>query len=174
MLLPSRTIDVTLDLRSMTTDDADAVAALFQSAHADGGAGGWKIRDIAHLLDEGGAGVIAFAPGNTGPAGAVLAMRVGADMDIVNIAVGNAFRRRSLGRNLLNLLAAQAESSSYERILLEVADDNTVARAFYEAMEFNIVGTRPAYYPRDGYRVDAKIMARTLNTKHSNFRLFQS
>ena len=72
----------------MIADDADAVAALFLSAHADGGAGGWKTRDITRVLDEGGAGVIAFAPGVTGPAGAVLAMRAGADMDIVNIAVG--------------------------------------------------------------------------------------
>ena len=164
MLLPPKNVDVTLDLRAMTIDDADAVAALFKSAHPDGGAGGWKIRDITRVLDEGGAGVIAFAPGVTGPAGAVLAMRAGADMDIINIAVGDAFRRRSLGRHLLKLLAAQAESGNYERILLEVADDNIIAKAFYEAMAFTTVGTRPAYYPRDGYRVDAKIMARTLNT----------
>lgn len=163
MLLPPRTIDVTLDLREMIADDADAVAALFLSAHADGGAGGWKTRDITRVLDEGGAGVIAFAPGVSGPAGAVLAMRAGADMDIVNIAVGNAFRRRSLGRHLLKVLATRAESANYKRILLEVADDNTIAKAFYEAMAFTIVGTRPAYYPRDGYRVNAKIMARTLN-----------
>ena len=163
MLLPPKTVDVTLDLRAMTISDANAVAALFQSAHADGGAGGWKTRDITRVLDEGGAGVIAFAPGVMGPAGAILAMRAGADMDIINIAVGDAFRRRSLGRHLLKLLASQAENGSYERILLEVADDNTIAKAFYEAMSFTTVGTRPAYYPRDGYRVDAKIMARTLD-----------
>ena len=157
-------MDITLDLREMIAADAEAVAALFLSAHANGGAGGWKTRDITRVLDEGGAGVIAFAPGVSGPAGAVLAMYAGTDMDIINIAVGTSFRRRSLGRHLLKVLASQAKRANCKRILLEVADDNTTAKAFYEAMAFSIVGTRPAYYPRDGHRVDAKIMARTLNT----------
>lgn len=162
MLLPPRTIDVTLDLRAMDGEDAEAVVVLFQSAHADGGAGGWKARDINRVLLEGGAGAIAFAPGVADPVGAVLAMRAGADMDIINIAVSEAFRRRSLGENLLNLLTSDMSDQGFERILLEVADDNHVAKAFYQAMGFTLIGARPGYYPRDGYRVEAKIMARTL------------
>jgi ribosomal-protein-alanine N-acetyltransferase len=157
-------IDITLDLRAMATRDASAVADLFQRAYTDGGAGGWKARDIQRILTEGGAGFIAFAPGLDTPAGAILAMQAGGDMDIINIAVSDRYRRRSLGQNLLKLLSSQAAANGFERVLLEVADDNLAAKAFYKAMDFTIIGGRPGYYPRDGYRVEAIIMARTLTS----------
>lgn len=154
-----RTKHVTLTLRLMTAEDASSVAAVFQAAHSDGGAGGWRAWDIARVLNEGGAGVIAYTPEAESPVGAVLAMRAGDDMDIINIVVTEPYRRKRLGQSLLELLVKTANIDDVGRILLEVAEDNGPAKAFYANMGFNEVGTRPAYYPRDGYRVDAKIMA---------------
>lgn len=155
----NRTKHITLNLRAMAAEDAPAVATLFYAAHADGGAGGWRAWDITRVLHENGVGVVAYAPDAPEPVGAVLAMRAGDDMDIINIAVAESYRRKRLGQGLLELLVTTANAAAVGRILLEVAEDNAPAKAFYANMGFNEIGTRPAYYPRGGYRVDAKIMA---------------
>lgn len=152
--------------RRIRSEDASAIAGLFETANADGGAGGWREKDIIRILSEGGAGVIAAAPQpplQSQPIGAVLAMRAGDDLDIINIVVEKAQRRTGVGQRLLNTLLEIAIEQKYERLLLEVAEDNIAAIAFYTGLDFAIIGVRPAYYPRPGHRIDARVMARRLN-----------
>ncbi|MEM6356346.1 MAG: GNAT family N-acetyltransferase, partial [Pseudomonadota bacterium] len=79
------------------------------------------------------------------------------------IGVVPSARRSGLGRALLNAALAIAEGSGAASVFLEVAEDNTAARALYDDTRFVEVGRRASYYlRRDGSRVDALILRRDL------------
>ncbi|HEX22067.1 MAG TPA: ribosomal-protein-alanine N-acetyltransferase [Chromatiales bacterium] len=82
---------------------------------------------------------------------------------ILNVCVAGAFRRRSLGRTLMLHLLDEAEILSVETVFLEVRESNPVAIRLYEGLGFNQVGTRRDYYPAEGGREDAIIMALPLS-----------
>lgn len=68
------------------------------------------------------------------------------DMEIYNIAVDPSERRKGLGKKLLELSLEAARLTSIERILLEVRESNTAARALYEGAGFVSHGRRKSYY----------------------------
>jgi ribosomal-protein-alanine N-acetyltransferase len=55
---------------------------------------------------------------------------------------------------------AEAAARGAAAILLEVATDNTTARALYASAGFVVIGRRPRYYPGGG---DAAIMRALLH-----------
>ncbi len=82
---------------------------------------------------------------------------------ILNVCVAGAFRRRGLGRTLMLHLLDEAEILGVETVFLEVRESNPVAMRLYESLGFNRVGTRRDYYPAQGGREDAIIMALPLS-----------
>ena len=93
------------------------------------------------------------------PAGApvayLMARRVLDEVEILSLAVAAAWRRRGLGRALVeHALAAEGGWSSAH---LEVRDDDAGAQAFYAGLGFRPVGRRPRFY-RGG--IDATTMRR--------------
>ncbi len=82
---------------------------------------------------------------------------------ILNVCVAGAFRRRGLGRTLMLHLLDEAETLGVETVFLEVRESNPVAMRLYESLGFNRVGTRKGYYPAEGGREDAIIMALPLS-----------
>ncbi|VAX03301.1 Ribosomal-protein-S18p-alanine acetyltransferase [hydrothermal vent metagenome] len=82
---------------------------------------------------------------------------------ILNVCVASAFRCRSLGRTLMLHLLDEAEILGVETVFLEVRESNPVAMRLYESLGFNRVGTRKDYYPAEGGREDAIIMALPLS-----------
>ena len=69
--------------------------------------------------------------------------------ELQRIAVDPVRRRTGVATRLLSAVVRLATADGAERLLLEVREDNTEARAFYEARGFAEVDRRPRYY-RDG------------------------
>ena len=61
------------------------------------------------------------------------------EWELLNIAVDPLFRRRGVGRRLVEALPAG-------RIFIEVRESNKAARAFYESSGFAASGRRRGYY----------------------------
>jgi [ribosomal protein S18]-alanine N-acetyltransferase len=83
-------------------------------------------------------------------AGYILFWLLPGEIDIHNIAVHRDFRRRGLGRSLLENVIIEARSRTSSRITLEVRKSNTVAQKLYEAVGFTVSGVRKGYYSDDG------------------------
>ncbi len=80
-------------------------------------------------------------------AGYVSIYHLGAELEIINIAVNPAFRRQGVGAFLLRHVRGEAEISGAERIILEVRRSNAPAIALYESQGFTQAGIRRNYYP---------------------------
>jgi len=80
---------------------------------------------------------------------------VGDVADLERIATRHAMRGRGVARGLLTDLIGDARDLGAERMLLEVAADNSAAIGLYESFGFSTVSTRKAYYPDGG---DALVM----------------
>lgn len=81
-------------------------------------------------------------------AGFMLCQAVAEDGEILTYAIQPAFQRRGLGRELLRATVALAKSCSWEKLFLEVAEDNAPALRLYISYGFKVSGKRPGYYPR--------------------------
>lgn len=90
-------------------------------------------------------------------AGYILFWLLPGEIDIHNIAVHKDFRRRGLGRSLLENVIVEARSRASSRITLEVRKSNMVAQKLYESVGFEFSGVRKGYYSDDGE--DAFLMA---------------
>jgi ribosomal-protein-alanine N-acetyltransferase len=81
-------------------------------------------------------------------------------VEIQNVAVHPDWRRRSIGRQLVEALLAEARAAGVGRALLEVRSTNRPALSLYHKLGFRETGTRPGYYS-DGE--DAVLMERDLD-----------
>jgi ribosomal-protein-alanine N-acetyltransferase len=67
-------------------------------------------------------------------------------VDIHNLAVHTDYRRRGLGRSLLNRVVAEARRQSIARVVLEVRRSNLPAQKLYKSTGFRVSGVRKGYY----------------------------
>lgn len=96
-------------------------------------------------------------------AGGMILARVAADeMEVLTLAVAPAARRRGLGRALLAAAQAWGAAQGAAVAFLEVAEDNTAARALYAAAGFVAAGRRPRYYANGA---DALVLRRVLSPR---------
>jgi [ribosomal protein S18]-alanine N-acetyltransferase len=79
--------------------------------------------------------------------------------------IGTRDEGRGIGRALLAWCEAQARDGGAARMLLEVREDNTRARAFYTAAGYREIDRRRGYYRIRGRRIDALVMERVLTTE---------
>ena len=77
---------------------------------------------------------------------------------MMNLAVLPAFRRRSVGKNLVLELINRLTDNEVHSLTLEVRASNMPALALYEVLGFEQVGRRPNYYTAP--REDALILRR--------------
>lgn len=68
------------------------------------------------------------------------------EIQILNIAVHEKFRRRKIGRALLTHAIREGCERKARVANLEVRKSNTAARRLYETEGFRVVGERPDYY----------------------------
>lgn len=119
----------------------------------------WEAPVLERILAlSGGFGYLAWQ-GNT-PAGFVLARDLGGEVEVLSIGVLPQWRRRGIGRGLIDAVIAHAESAGIGSIVLEVATQNEAARRLYAAFGFVQVGRRPRYYRQMGAGADALILRR--------------
>lgn len=93
--------------------------------------------------------------------GLIVARAVGEEVEVLTAGTGVGFRRRGIGRALLEAATVWALSAGARRIVLEVAVDNTAARALYDRAGFRPCGRRPDYYSGEPRR-DALLLELTL------------
>jgi [ribosomal protein S18]-alanine N-acetyltransferase len=80
--------------------------------------------------------------------------------DLHRIAVTPAWRRRGVGRALMEALLAEARARRCDRMLLEVEAANEAALALYGRLGFVRIARRRAYYGPDH---DAVVLERRLD-----------
>jgi ribosomal-protein-alanine N-acetyltransferase len=140
-------------IRLATTDDIGAIAELELVLF---GADAWSEHQVAEELAGVGREVL-VEDGETGLLGYVVTMLVGDVADLQRIGVRPEQRRRGLASALL------AEALRGSRMLLEVAETNEAARAFYATAGFVEIDRRRHYY-RDGS--DALVLERVHDRRH--------
>jgi ribosomal-protein-alanine N-acetyltransferase len=78
--------------------------------------------------------------------GFVVARTLAPELDIVDLAVARAFRRRGLGRHLLRSLLDRAARGGVEKVFLEVREGNRAARRLYRGFGFEETQRRREFY----------------------------
>lgn len=119
----------------------------------------WSVAEFEALLQARGVIWRSSACG----AGFVLAQAVPPEAEILTIAVAPEARGKGLARALMGDLMEALPQAGVDALFLEVAEDNSAARALYAATGFAEAGRRRGYYPRaTGPAVDALILRRPL------------
>lgn len=76
--------------------------------------------------------------------------------EISNVAVAEKFRRRGIGRRLMEYMLKEAPSFGIGDLTLEVRVSNAPAISLYESLGFHKEGVRPGFYEKP--KEDALIM----------------
>jgi ribosomal-protein-alanine N-acetyltransferase len=92
------------------------------------------------------------------PIGFALALDLGGTCEILSLGVIPDRRRRGAGAALLAAITAEARRRGGRALVLEVAEDNPVARALYAARGFVAIGRRARYYRRGRQFADALVL----------------
>jgi ribosomal-protein-alanine N-acetyltransferase len=98
------------------------------------------------------------------PAGLALAQDLAAECEILSVGVVPGRRRGGIGAMLLSALVEEAARRRARTMFLEVAEDNSAARALYAASGFVQIGRRTNYYRRASGLVDALVLRLLLST----------
>ena len=76
---------------------------------------------------------------------------------ITNVAVRPEYRRRGIGRKMMELILLEAKKRGIVSISLEVRVSNKPARELYKGFGFSVAGLRKGYYSDNGE--DALLMS---------------
>ena len=157
---------IAIQVRAAGPLDVAAISVLHAACFADGLAGEvWSESAIAQIMAMPGTyGLIVTEEAGAGEASAGFALaRVdGGKCEILSLGVPAPWRRRGLGRVLVKAALAHGHEAGAARAVLEVAEDNSAARALYLAEGFSVVSRRPGHYRRGATRQDALVFARDL------------
>ncbi len=134
----------------------EALAALHAKAFSATRA--WSATEFASLLSHAGT----FAHGSTD---SFALIRVVVDeAEVLTLATDPAKRRQGLATTALHNGETAACAAGAVAIFLEVAEDNTAAKALYASCGYAQVGRRAGYYqPKDAAPVAALVMRKELN-----------
>ncbi|MBQ7456188.1 MAG: ribosomal protein S18-alanine N-acetyltransferase [Desulfovibrio sp.] len=72
------------------------------------------------------------------------------EMEILNLAVLPAYRRKGYGRFLLMTCLQASQKMGIHTVWLEVRERNVAARALYDSVGFVVSGVRAKYYSDTG------------------------
>jgi [ribosomal protein S18]-alanine N-acetyltransferase len=141
-----------LVVRCAEESDLEQVAAIEREAFSDPWtrdalASALHLAHIRFLVAEEAEG----SPGGGGAdgvtlAGYVVALVMGEEGEIADLAVAPAARRRGVGSLLLGRMKQELASCGVRSLYLEVRDSNLAALALYRAHRFEAVGRRRGYY----------------------------
>lgn len=149
-------MDADLPIRPLRSNDSAAMSRLEvmcpEAAH-------WGEESYRQI---GESGLRGFAAGESGSLVAFILIRVVADeMEILNMAVEPAARRKGIASRLLEEALRNGGESAPARAYLEVRESNAGARAFYMFMGFVESGRRKDYYSQPVE--DAIVLVRELD-----------
>ncbi len=77
---------------------------------------------------------------------------------ILNLTINSKFRKKGLGKSLIQLIINDSRIRGAEDIILEVRVNNINAISLYEKLDFKKVGIRKNYYESKEGREDAYVL----------------
>lgn len=104
----------------------------------------WSVESLQILTRDGGIGFVVLVDGVVSAYGGMLCVLD--EGQITNIATHPDFRRRGLGRAVVNALAEYAQKNGITGIFLEVRESNSAARSLYAECGFEEIGSRKRFY----------------------------
>jgi ribosomal-protein-alanine N-acetyltransferase len=140
-------------IREMAPADAAAIEGVLA---ASAGASQWSAGDLLHLAKMGTRIWVAEQAGEV--MGASATRTVAEEVEVLTLGVAPLWRRRGVGRSLMDVALSEAGQAGARQVFLEVRESNRGARAFYAALGFLESGLRRAYY-RDPAE-DALVLSR--------------
>ncbi|MBT3764733.1 MAG: GNAT family N-acetyltransferase [Rhodospirillaceae bacterium] len=96
------------------------------------------------------------------PCGFIIGRVAADEAEIITLGVIPPWRDKGAASLLLEAFLGEALAQGAGAVYLEVADDNTAARALYTTAEFQEAGRRRNYYRRDNGREDALILRKKI------------
>ena len=142
--------------------DLDAVAQVMNAAFDERFGEGWTRSQCAGILPMPGVRMVLarFPDGRT--AGFALCRSVGPEAELLLLAVAPEFRRRGVGRTLLDQFLDNARQTGASKVHLEVRDGNPAVQMYLSA-GFCFEGRRRKYYRgRFGGEYDALTLSRQI------------
>ncbi len=156
-------------LRLAEPRDAHAIAALSREQIEAGLPWKYDAARIARMIRRRETAVVVAAEGHA--LRGFAAMEFGDERaHLVLIAVSPGWRRRGIGRRLLEWLLESARTAGIASVHLELRSGNAAARRFYRAMGFSETILVPGYY---GGREAALRMIRILRAPGANATAWQ-
>lgn len=128
-------------IREMAPADAAAIEVVLA---ASAGASQWSAEDLIRLARMGTRIWVAEQSGEV--MGASATRTVADEVEVLTLGVAPLWRRRGVGRSLMDAALSQAGQAGARQVFLEVRESNRGARAFYAALGFVESGRRRAYY----------------------------
>ena len=92
------------------------------------------------------------------PVGFIKARIIKDEIEIISILIDKKFRKKGIGKGLLNDLLRLANKKKIQHIFLEVSVENKVALNLYKKYNFIKIGERKDYYNLNGRNINADIM----------------
>jgi [ribosomal protein S18]-alanine N-acetyltransferase len=138
--------------------DAGDFADVWRIGQLSPGAAQWSRTAYEHLLETAAEGWVVLAQRLV--VGFIVVRLAVDEMEILNFAVLPEYRRKGLGRKLLEVALRESRLRGAKRAYLEVRATNSTAVDFYRNSAFKFCGCRSAYYT-DPVE-DAVVMERNL------------
>lgn len=95
---------------------------------------------------------------NTKLIGYIIAKITYPETHILNLTVNESFRRKGIGKSLINIVIKDAKLRKSEDIILEVRANNLEAQSLYHKLNFKHIGIRHSYYESNNGREDAFVL----------------
>ena len=94
--------------------------------------------------------------------GFIMLLSSGESADILEICVVPIAQNNCVGKMLLTAAIELSIARELQNIILEVAEDNTIAQQLYRRADFREIGRRQGYYQRGVRQIDALVMEKQL------------
>ncbi|MBE5938074.1 MAG: ribosomal-protein-alanine N-acetyltransferase [Lachnospiraceae bacterium] len=142
-------------IRTMKENDIEQVALVERLCFAEP----WSKEDFVFSVSaDYDTGLVAVD--NNTVAGFCIMRRSFDSADIINVAVAPDYRKKGIGKKLINSLLEEGNNFQIKEYILEVRVSNKAAICLYENAGFGEIGVRKAYYTNP--TEDALIMGRYL------------
>jgi ribosomal-protein-alanine N-acetyltransferase len=129
-----------VSVRRMSASDISAALSILEESPE---ASMWSNQSLLESVSNG----IALAVELEGSIAGILIGRVAADeFEILNLAVGKAWRRRGIATKLIETALAHARTAGARQAYLDVRASNQGGIALYGRLGFRVCGRRPNYY----------------------------
>lgn len=130
-------------IRALEAADAEAVSVIERETFSQP----WSVKDFLEMAEADYAYYyVAEADGKI--AGCCGVRNMAGEGEITNVVVAEAFRRRGIGRMLMEYMLNEAETAGIGACTLEVRVSNAPAIHLYESLGFRAEGIRPGFYEK--------------------------